>query len=160
MTRIYCTNKLKKFIGNVGETLSDDFRGIKTSDWNAHLFFADKRKCVVFVNILTYYSVFVTDILKKDLKNIVKIFEQRLKEHLLHDRIIEDFDKAISLTYESKLSFFRTNNNKKVFGRINDFVDMFKVYCFHKSGNLAEMDIVYEHGLFNKTPTGKYADVK
>jgi hypothetical protein len=49
---------------------------------------------------------------------------------LLHDRIIEDFDKAISLTYESKLSFFRTNNNKKVFGRINDFVDMLRSIVF------------------------------
>jgi hypothetical protein len=64
MTRVYCTKKLKDFIGNVDETLPLDCNDIKISDWNAHLFYVDKRKCIVFVNILTYYSVFIVDIVK------------------------------------------------------------------------------------------------
>jgi hypothetical protein len=74
MTRVYCTKKLKDFIGNVEETFPDDFYDIKLSDWNAHLFFVEKRKCIVFVNILTYYSVFIADILKKDLKIDITLF--------------------------------------------------------------------------------------
>jgi len=160
MSRVYCTKKLKDFIGNAEETLPDDFNDIKLSDWNAHLFFVDKRKYIVFVNILTYYSVFIVDIVKKDLKNIDDIFIKRLKEQLLQDKIIFDFKNVNFLTGEAKISFIKTNNNKKVIGRINDFVDMFKIYCSVKYGHLNEMDIVYENGLFNKTPTGKYTDVK
>lgn len=129
MARVYCTKKLKDFIGNVEETLPDDFNDIKLSDWNAHLFFVDKRKCIAFVNILTYYSVFIVDIVKKDLKNIDDIFIARLKEQLRQDRVIDDFKNANLLIDEAKLCFIKTNNNKKVIGRINDFVDMFKVHC-------------------------------
>jgi len=160
MTRVYCTKKLNDFIGNVEETLPDDFNDIKLSDWNAHLFFVDKRKCIAFVNILTYYSVFIADIVKKDIKNFDEIFITRLKEQLLKDRVIDDFKNVNLLTDEAKLCFIKTNNNKKVIGRINDFVDMFKVHCIVKYGHLNEMDIVYENGLLNKTPTGQYAEIK
>ncbi|NOU46215.1 MAG: hypothetical protein HOO86_04045 [Bacteroidales bacterium] len=160
MTRVYCTKKLKEFIGNIEETLPDDYIDIKTSDWNAHLFFVDKRKCIVFVNILTYYSVFVADFAKKDLKNIDEIFGKRLKEQLSHDKVVVDFENARFLTEGSKISFIKTNNNKTVIGRINDFVDMFKIHCTYKYGHLNEMDIVYENGLFNMISTGKYGDIK
>jgi hypothetical protein len=160
MTRVYCTKKLKDFIGEVEETLPDDFNDIRLSDWNAHLFFVDKRKCIVFVNILTYYSVFIADIVKKDLKNIDEIFIKRLKEQLIQDRVIEDFNKAILLTDGERISFYKTNNNKKAIGRINDFVDMFKVHCSVKYGHLNDMDIVFENGLFNRSLTGQYADIK
>jgi hypothetical protein len=160
MTRVYCTKKLEVFIGNVQQTLPDDYNDIKLSDWNAHLFFVDKRKCFVFVNILTNYSVFIADIVKKDLKNIDEIFMIRLNEQLLQDKVICDFKNAIPLTDCVKISFFKTNNNKKVIGRINDFVSTFKVHCSYKYGHLNEMDIVYENGLINTMPTGQYADIK
>lgn len=160
MTRVYCTNKLKDFIGNVDKSLPDDFNNIKSSDWNAHLFFVDKRKCIVFVNNLTYYTIFIADIVKKDLKNIEDIFKKRLEEQLLQDRVIDNFENAKILIGESEMSFIRTNNNKRVIGRINDFIGMFKVHCLYKYGHLNEMDIVYENGLINKIPTGKYTDIK
>jgi len=160
MTRVYCTKKLKDFIGDVDETLPADYNDIKTSDWYAHLFFVDKRKCIVFVNILTYYSIFITDIIKKDLKNIDEIFRKRLKEQFRHDGIVSDFEDVSFLTEGPKIRFIKTNSNKKVIGRINDFVNMFKVHVSHKYGQLNEMDVVYENGLFNNTFTGKYSDLK
>ncbi len=137
-----------------------DVNDIKLSDWNAHLFFVDKRKCIVFVNILTYYSVFITDIVKKDLKDIDEIFVRRLKKQLIHDRITDDYNKAIQLTDGEKISFIKTNNNKKVIGRINDFVYIFKVHRFVKYEHINEMDIVYENGIINRTSTGQYSDNK
>jgi hypothetical protein len=160
MTKVYCTKKLKDFFENVDETLPDDFNDIKLSDWNAHLFFVDKRKCIVFVNIQTFYSVFIVDIVKKDLKNIDEIFRKRFKEQLIYDGVVENIEKTNFFTDGEKISFFKTNNNKKVIGRINDFVDMFKVHCLVKYGHLNEMNVVYENGLINRTPTGKYTDIK
>jgi len=159
MTRVYCTKKLKEFIGDVDETLPVDYNDLKLSDWNAHLFFVDKRKCIVFVNMLTYYSVFIADIVKKDLKNIDEIFLKRLNEQLHHDGLAaKDHENGSILTEGAKIRFIKTNNNKKVLGRINDFVYMFKVHVAYKYGHLSATDVVYENGLINTTPTGKYTD--
>lgn len=87
--------------------MPDDFNDLKFSDWNAHLFFMDKRKCIVFVNILTYYSVFIVDIVKKDLKNINEIFMKRFKEQLLQDRVVNDFKNAILFTDGAKIRFIK-----------------------------------------------------
>ena len=160
MTKVYCTKKLKDFIGNVGDTLPENHNEIKLSDWNAHLFFVDKRKCLVFVNILTYYCVFVKDVLKKDMKNIDQIFHNRLKEQLFHDLGMSGFNKVNFLVDGSELDFNKTNNNKKVIGRINDFVYTFKTHCRIKYGHLDQMRLVYENGLINETLTGKYTDAK
>jgi hypothetical protein len=160
MARVYCTKKLKEFIGNIDEMLPEDYHDIKASDWNAHIFYVDRKKCIVFVHILTYYSVFISDIVKRDIKNIDEIFEKRLKEQLYHDRIIDNYKNVSFLTGGSQITFLKTNNNKKVIGRINDFVEMFKTHVFYKYGHLNETDIVHENGLLNTTFTGKYIDIK
>lgn len=160
MSRIYCTKKLQDFVKNVEKELPVDLNKIVLSDWNAHLFFIEKRKRLIFVNNLTFYTVFMTDILKKDLKEIDSTFKKRLQEQLIHDKIIENSEIAESVFPELEISFYKTNNNKKVIGRINDFVDMFKVHCSYKYQNLSEMNVVYENGLINKTLTGKLFDVK
>ena len=161
MTRVYCTKKLEEFIGDVDETLPADYNDLKFSDWNAHLFFVDKRKCIVFVNILTYYSVFITDILKNDLKNIDEIFLKRLNEQLHHDGLaVKENENGSLLTDGAKIRFIKTNNNKKVIGRINDFVYIFKVHVAYKYGQLSATDVVNENGLINTTSTGKYTDTR
>jgi hypothetical protein len=160
MTRVYCSKKLHDFIGNVEDELPVDVHDIKLSDWNAHLFYLEKRKCIVFVNIMTYYVVFITDIVKKDLKNIDEIFMSRLREQLMHDKVINNNSNSVQLTDGEKIRFVKTNNNKKVIGRINDFVYTFKVHCVLKYGHLSEMDIVHENGLINTISTGKYSDIR
>lgn len=108
MTRVYCTKKLKEFIGDVDETLPADYNDLKFSDWNAHLFFVDKRKCIVFVNMLTYYSVFIADIVKKDLKNIDEIFLKRLNEQLHHNGLaVKGHENGSILTKGAKIRFIK-----------------------------------------------------
>jgi len=160
MSRIYCTKKLQDFIGNVEKKLPENFDKISMNDWNAHLFFIDKRKCLIFVNNLTFYTLFLTDILKKDLKEIDSIFKRRLQEQLVNDKIIESSELAESVFSELEINFYKTNNNRKVIGRINDFLDMFRIHCSYKYESLNEMNVVYENGLINNTPTEKLFDVK
>lgn len=156
MTRVYCTKKLKDFIGNVDETLPLDCNDIKISDWNAHLFYVDKRKCIVFVNILTYYSVFIVDIVKKDVKSMDEIFLKRLNVQLIQDNILIDLKNTKILTDGATINFIKTNNNKKVIGIINNFVSVFKHHRYYKYDTLKEMQVVYENGLINSIPTGQY----
>ena len=160
MSRIYCTKKLQKFIGQVDEKLPSDFNEITINDWNAHLFFLNKRKHFIFVNNLTFYTIFLTDILKKDLKNIDIIFRNKLQEQLVYDKIIDESEFAESIFPSLEMIFFKTNNNKKVIGRINEFSYMFKVHWFYKYDNVKEMNAVYENGLINQIPTGKLYEAK
>ena len=160
MSRIYCTKKLQDFIGIVQKELPNNLNEISVNDWNAHIFFIDKRKCLIFVNNLTFYTLFLTNILKKDLKEIDTIFKKRLQEQLINDKIIESSELDESVFSELEINFYKTNNNRKVIGRINDFVAMFKVHCSYKYESLNEMNIIYENGLINKTPTGKLLEEK
>ena len=158
--RIYCTKKLEEFIGNVNQELPSKIIYRSVSDWNAHLFYVERKKCIVFVNNRTAYSVFLVDIKKKDLKNIDLLFYQRLIKQFRHDNINSgnvSFEKHFPV---ENLKFYKTNNDRKTIGRINDFVGMFKTHLVYKYGELKNMNIVYENGLFNSTPTGKPGEVK
>ncbi len=155
MIRIYCTGKLQKLIGTVETNLPYDTIHRSILDWNAHVFFVDKRKCLVFVNNLTYYTIFIADVKKKDLKNIENLFFERLNEQLYHDGIINQDESFEVLTGAKEISFFRTNNDRKAIGRINDFAYLFKAHRFHKYGHLHAMDVVYESGILNGIPVGK-----
>jgi hypothetical protein len=160
MARIYCTRKLQDFIGEVKEELPENLNGISMNDWNAHLFFIDKKKCLIFMNNLTFYTLFVTGILKKDLKDIDTIFYTRLREQLISDRIINGSELPESVFSELKPTFYKTINNKKVIGRVNDFVSVFKIHCSYKYGSLKDMNVVFENRIINETPTGKLLEVK
>lgn len=156
--RIYCTKKLHEFIGDVEETLPADHDDIRITDWNAHLFYVERKKCLVFVNILTYYCVFITDITKKDVKGLDQLLMKRMREQLIQDKFFSETEKALHLMTGAEVRFIKTNNNKKVIGRINDFVYTFKVHLAYKYENLSEMNVVYENGLFNSHITGQYGD--
>ncbi len=160
MPRIYCTKKLEGFIGNVEQDLPSDIIHRSLMDWNAHLFFVERKKCIVFVNNLTAYSVFIIDILKKDLKNIDVLFYSRLIEQLKHDKIIGKDGSYESLFPLEEMKFIKTNNDRKIIGRINDSVEMFKSHLFHKYDQLKNMNVIHENGLFNTSLTGKPGEIK
>lgn len=160
MANIFCTKKLNDFIGNTVQEIAVSSNDISIHDWNAHLLFVDKRKYLIFVNNLTFYTVFVADILKKDIKNIESIFTQRLIEQLLYDRIIDSPDSLKNVFPDLRINFYKTNNNRKIIGRINDFSAMFKYHCLYKYNNISEMSLAHENGIINKVPTRKLFEAK
>lgn len=160
MIKVYCTKKLHDFIGNVDHNIPGNEIERSLSDWNAHLFFVDKRKCIVFVNNLTTYSIFLTGIVKKDLKNFEYLFFHRLEEQIKHDKLFNKLEYAESFFQVQKLTLFKTNNDRKTMGRINDFTYNFKGNCFYRYNHINDINLVYENGLINTTPTGKPGEIK
>ncbi len=152
MTRVYCTNKLKSFIGKVETDLPDDSNNLTINDWNAHLFFIERKKCLIFVNSLTHYSVFIPAVLKKDLKQINNLFFNRLTEQLINDGVIHQQNEIETIWKPTDLCFYKTNNNKSAIGRINYLVDSFNIHNIYKYESFEFMDVVYENGLLNQTP--------
>jgi len=160
MTKIFCTNKLKDFFGTVEQNLPTEQVSSEFGDWNGHLFWVDKRKCLIFMNNKTNYSIFLSDILKKDLRNFPNIFRQRLIEQLTNDKIIDQNDISFANEICGELALYKTNNDRRILGTINDFIHHFKANCFRKYEHLSVMDIVYETGLINTIPTGKPRELK
>ncbi len=130
MTKIFCSHKLKDFLGQKYFTPKDDTTN-HYGDWNAHLFYYNGLKNVILVNNISYYSVFLTDIKKADFKDFSTLFFNRLTEQLQYDKVIGPADVLITIQKYASLHFARTNNDKKTIGTINDFVFQYEVRKEH-----------------------------
>ena len=116
MTTIYCSNKLKEFIGpsslaSVGSVIQNPL-----GDWNAHLYYFNRHKHLIFVNNLSYYSIIIENIKKPELKNFDKLFINRLTDQLVFDKVIDISDALITIQKLLPLQLYRTNNEKKLSG--------------------------------------------
>lgn len=160
MTRIYCTKKLQDFLGTVEQNLPSDEFSSELGDWNGHIFWVDKRKCLIFMHNKTNYSIFLSDIVKMDLKKLPELFKNRLLEQLTNDKIIDKTEKSFVDKLCGELTIYKTNNDRRILGMINDFIHIFKSSYFRKYENISVMDIVYENSKINTNPTGKPRELK
>ncbi|HPS72269.1 MAG TPA: hypothetical protein PLM70_08445 [Bacteroidales bacterium] len=126
MTTIYCTNKLKDFIGSTHLIEVDSSTQNPYGDWNGHLFFYDKRKHLIFVNNKSFYSIIIEDIKKADIKKMDSLFFNRLTEQLVFDKVIDISDTLLILQKLLPFRLASTNNDKKTIGTLNEFVFQYK----------------------------------
>ena len=160
MTKIYCTHRLQKFIGKGVQDLPIDLIDSKYGDWNGNLFFINKRKYIVLTNNLTNYSIFLPNILKKDMKEFNNLVERRIMEQLIHDKIINhNYNEFIS-EFIGQLTFHKTNNDRRITGVMNDIIYNFKANCLYKYNHISEIDIIHENGILNTMPTIKPRELK
>lgn len=119
MINIYCSNKLSSLLSlekNITEYTNSG------NDWSAHLFAIAGRKCVIFVNKETLYSVVLIDVLKKDLLNLNLIFtEVYIKQLEINNMLTPKFEKHIRETNQI-MNICTTDNDRKTMGSLNDFV--------------------------------------
>ncbi|TNE82522.1 MAG: hypothetical protein EP332_00035 [Bacteroidetes bacterium] len=130
MTKLYCSHKLKDFLGPKFFDPVDEGKN-RYGDWNAHLFYYGGRKNLILVNNVSYYAVFITDVRKADFKDFSTLFFNRLTEQLQYDRVIDASEVLITIQKYTPISFARTNNDKKTIGTINDFIYQYEVRKQH-----------------------------
>ena len=108
-TKIHTTKKLEKLVKKLITTEQNADSGI-LGNWNATVFYVDRKKCWLITNGLTKYNVILTDIKSSDLSKIEKIFKDALFGQLIYDGIItviENLDSIIGV-----LDFLPTNNDR------------------------------------------------
>ena len=122
---IYCSKKLETFLGQTTPTIKPTENSI-FGDWNGHLFTVDRKRCLIFMNNRTCYSIVFTNVQKKNLKDFGQVFKERL---------ITQLDRDIELTEEQEIKLrkdlgdivlTKSNNDKKIIGTINHHVDNLK----------------------------------
>ncbi|AHM59238.1 hypothetical protein D770_04855 [Flammeovirgaceae bacterium 311] len=114
----------------------------------------------MFINNKTYYSLFLADILKKDLANFPELFLLNLIRQMLHDGVIDEQKIPLIKNVIGAITLARTNNDKKAIGTMNEFIYQFKVGCNWKYGGFYNIDLAELNASINDTLVGAGGDGK
>jgi len=148
---IRCTAKLLKEIGFTNSNLADSTPAESTlGEWYANLFFAQRKRCIIFTNARTLFTFISFDVNRAEVRNnLGKLFRTGLGKALLD----EDFDGALiqRLVNEcSRLQFARTKD-RSILGIMVDHVKNTKWMLMHYGG-LAKADYSRIIKQLNRTP--------
>jgi hypothetical protein len=152
MTTIYCSNKLRDLVDQTNLSTVDSSTPNKLGDWNGHIFFCDRRKHLILINNISYYSLIFPDIKKADFKDFESLFISRLTDQLLFDHVIELSDVLIIMQRLLPIRLARTNNDRKALGTINEYIFSFRAHTEFFEWN--DRDINYINGKLNDTLVG------
>lgn len=143
---IYCSKKLEAFLGQITQTIQST-EPSDLGDWNGHQFTIDRKKCLIFMNNKTCYSVVMTNVLKKDLKDFEQVFKERLIRQLDHDLNINERQEIKFRKELGVIGLSKSNNDKKIIGTINHHVDNLKYNNY--GGGVETWDEVKVTGILN-----------
>ena len=116
MTNIFATKKLEKIIQKKIEG-NDLIVENSLGDWNAHVFYVAKKKCILFVNAKTLFSVIIPQFSTKNIDRIDELFIDTFYNQLLFEKIDVNYENIRSKI--GQLKFRSTNNNRKAIGVLN-----------------------------------------
>lgn len=146
MLTLQCTQKLLK-------ELKSDLSPVKNADpvtlWHANLLTLDRRKCVLFTNDQTRYSLLVPGLKKPDFKMLGEIFLDNLFRCMLNEGIPQHGIEKVLNTCSSYC--FTKTSSKSVLGTMNDIADIIKWTVYHNFG-LANTDISEMMMKLNRMP--------
>ncbi len=130
-TNIHLTKKLEKLVKKL---VSKDAKASDAlpGDWNATVFYVDRKKCWLITNAVTKYNVVLTDIKASDLKNIEHLFKNAFYGQLVYDGIIIDFE-TINAAIGS-LQFLPTNNDRSTLGFQNHSLEALDWWKYQYGG--------------------------
>jgi hypothetical protein len=85
MTLLRCTKKLRNEMGLSPMDLSGQQHESPLGDWYAHLFFQDRKKCLLFAAEKTLLTFLVTDVKRDQIRQLDVLFRDGLFRLLLDE---------------------------------------------------------------------------
>ncbi len=149
MQLIRCTQKLLKEL-RVRPSAEEPLSGY-IGDWHANLMWVERRKCVLFTNSDTLYSIFVFGLKRADFDHFGEIFRQSLFRRLR----IEGFSQ---IQIEKALDEYETirlakTNNRRVLGSMNDLAFQMAAHI-NAAGGIRHLGIDDLNDILNRIPMG------
>ncbi len=123
--------------------------GNKLGNWNGHLFTFDRSKNLIFMNDRTAYTLVLLNIKKADLKDFSKVFKEALINQLYNDLKISERQEIEVRKWVSDTQLAKTNNNKKILGTMNDFIQTIKAIAYEEGGLSRLTNLSIGYGLNN-----------
>ena len=121
-------------------------------DWNCHLFTVDRKKCLIFMNNRTCYSVVMTSVQKRNTKDLGQVFKERLIKQLDHDINLNEGQEIKLRKDFGDIILTKSNNDKKILGTINHQVENLKYNDF--GGGIESWDDLIVSGKINNYLVG------
>ena len=149
MQLIRCTQKLLKELRVKPSEDKQKFGYI--GDWHANLLRVERRKCVLFTNSDTLYSIFVLGLKRADFDHLDEIFRQSLFRRLRIEGFSQiKIEKALE---EYRAIHFAKTNNRSVLGSMNDLAFQIEVHI-SSSGGIRNLGLDAVNDALNRTPMG------
>lgn len=148
---VFLTNKLKEFIDPTKEESSQKLN----ERWSAHLFYINRKKCIIFAHKETLYSFVIPNFKKTNPKGLSDQIIKELKSQLYSNDIsIDAAFNYFELTNSQNIYFQKTDNDQKTLGWIRDLIQNLKVHLRVNEGDNIEKVIYYAYHNMNKIPVG------
>lgn len=147
MSLIRCTKKLLAELPSTVE--GEAFKATILGDWHANLLRIERRKCVLFTNDETLFSVFVPMLKKTHFQNLSTVFLDYLIETLL----LEGFDgiiEKVKSDYANNIVYSKTNN-RSVMGSMND-IARFLPFLIERQGGIESAEPLEINRTLNRMP--------
>ncbi len=127
MQLIRCTRKLLKVVGK--PSVESESGVACLGGWHANLLWIERRKCVLFTNDETLFSIFVPGLKKPDFQSLDNIFTQILFRSLRTEGFNQKQIERVLDEYSSVE--FAQSNNRSVIGSMNDLA--YQLNCMIRS---------------------------
>ena len=113
--RIECSAKTLKELGLSKEVISHGTLDVDPFfSWYCHLFFLNRKKCLLFVNTLTRYPVLAINLSRKEIKQLNSILGETLRIQLREEGVPDNVIAQLLLhLYRPEIS---KSNNRSVIG--------------------------------------------
>ncbi len=149
MQLIRCTQKLLKELRVKPSEDEPKFGYI--GDWHANLLRFERRKCVLFTNSDTLYSIFVFGLKRPNFDHLDEIFRQSLFRRLRLEGFSQiQIEKALE---EYRTIHFAKTNNRSVLGSMNDLAFQIEANI-RSSGGIRNLGLDAINDTLNRTPMG------
>ncbi len=149
MQLIRCTRKLMKEIGNP-PTNEEPTPG-NLGGWHANLLRFERRKCVLFTNDVTLFSIFAPGLKKPDFQALASVFGQKLFRNLRLEGFSQEQIESVLDEYRT-IGFAKTNN-RSVLGSMNDLAFQLE-WIVHSGGGLFNAPHDEVNRKLNRIPMG------
>jgi len=146
---IRCTAKMLK---ELGVKPTDELgQSVSIGNWHANLLLIDRRKCVLFTNDQTLYSLFVPALKKPQFEIFPEVFRLNLYKGLMSEGFSER--QIECLFNEHRQIKIAKSNNRSVLGSMNDLAANIKC-SVDMRGGLDKADLNDLNHELNRIPMG------
>ena len=147
MQLIRCTQKLLKELRVKPSDIEPDRGSI--GGWHANLLRFERRKCVLFTNDKTLYSIFVPALKRPDFEHFEEVFRQNFFRRLRIEGFTQSQIEKVLVEY-NQVGFAKTNN-RSVLGSMNDLSFQIE-FLIGRFGGLANLDLDALNHEINRVP--------
>lgn len=149
MILLRCTAKLRKEMGLRPSDLHGDSPESLLGDWYAHLFFEERKKCVLFVSERTLLCFLATGLNRDRIRRLDEVYQDGFFRLLLDEGFQPE--QARPAFHDCREVAYAATSDRSMVGTVNELVKETQ-FLLPRHGGVASPDLPALHHKLNRTP--------